>query len=146
MRNQKKSHELPRNSAKPIKDTAPYKLHEQPITSPWYGNNDKVTPYLLPLQFGDGEQKVILSFRSFPSVCVIVLFDSNLPPDLPMEERCEQSETIRCFRDALNEIYEGCRDIYLTKEKEKQIFLASELEEDEFEAWQEIIRDGSCWC
>ena len=63
-----------------------------------------------------------------------------------MEERCEQSETIRCFRDALDEIYEGCRDIYLTKEKENQIFLASELEEDEFEAWQEIIRDGSCWC
>jgi len=140
---------LPRNSAKPLKGK-PFQdlqaIHEKPITSPWYGNNAQVTPYLLPLQFGDGEQKVILSFPSYPSICVLVLFDSNLPQDLPMEERCAESETIRCFRDALDEIYEGCRDIYLPEEKEKQISLVAECEPDEFEAWQEITRDGSCWC
>lgn len=140
---------LPRHSAvklkgdtfKTLKD-----IHEKPIKSPWVGNNDQVTPYLLPLQFGDGKEKVGMSFSSYPSICVLVLFDSNLPLDLPMEERCERSETIRCFRDALDEIYEGCMDIYLPEEKEKQILGSADCDPEDFEAWREITRDGCVWC
>lgn len=55
----------------------PIKSTPQPIRkSHWGGDRGRVRPKLLPLQFGDGKNDVIVSFYHAPEIEILVRFDS----------------------------------------------------------------------
>lgn len=133
----------------------------QPLPSPWPSRNGvPVTAHILPLIFGDGKQPVILSFYDDPETCILVLFDSTIPLDLDLTGRCEEPTAIRCFRDALDEIYEACEDQWseppgLTPTSKIELRGASNeaehqaLEADEQDgptSWDLVLRGGGTWC
>lgn len=118
------------------------------IPSPWRGNHEHVTPVTLNRTFGDGRQRVILSFYAAPELCVIVPFDSKLPLDLSLFDRCQESPTVRSFRDIVDAVYDALQEQFneppVTPYREGA--LREELEDDEHSLWDVILRDGATWC
>jgi hypothetical protein len=135
------------------------KLQEQPRPSQWQSRDGAlVTPSLLPLIFGAGDQPVTLSFYHDPETVIIILFDASLPLDLDLPDRCHESETIRCFRDAIDQIYDACEDTWdqppgLTESsipdlQESASFVDEEaLDDDDGPSlWDLVLRGGGTWC
>lgn len=120
---------------------------EQERPSTWAGHTETIVPKLLPAKIGDGASYVMLSFYGAPEIVVVVPFDSKLPLDLNMPERGCESDTLRSFRDAVDSIVEEIRETFEVSteraESLKEGLDAAELEE--FDAWAEILRDGSTW-
>lgn len=122
---------------------------ERPRPSPWAGHDSEVvTPRLLPLRFGDGAQLVGLSFYAAPELVIMVPFDSRMPLDLDFKDRCAESPAVRCFRDALETIYDALEDYFdeppLEEGRTKQ--LREEEEDDEVELFSVLLNHGTCWC
>lgn len=139
-------------TAEPKRILRPGKLTtivERRRRSSWAGHREITVPRLLPYRFGDGKTLVNLSFYDVPELEIVVPFDSRFPLDLDLEEWCKESETVRCFRDALDSIYELCReyfsDVPLTPNRRKQLSEEIELEGGERELWDLIIENGSTW-
>lgn len=86
--------------------TIPIAVTKQPLVpSPWVSRpRSRVRPKLLPVQFGDGKQSVLMSFYHCPELVLLVRFDSSLPLDLPDSERFKHYEGIRSFRDLTDQI------------------------------------------
>ena len=124
-------------------------LHEKPRESPWQSRTCQVTPCLLRTIFGNGGQPVILSFYHAPETVILVLFDSTLPLDLEFEERCKEPAAIRCFRDAIDEIYDSCEEYFSDPPGLTPSRIADLREQDpneECSLWSLVIAGGGTWC
>jgi hypothetical protein len=84
-------------------------------------------PRLLPVQFGDGKQDVILSFYHAPDIEILIKFDSAVPLELPDDVRFKPNPP-PSFRDYLDLIYDVI---------ESTMNLRS---------WRAIEAGGSTWC
>ena len=87
--------------------------YERPQQERWGWESDpsQCTPNLLPYKHGDGKQAMFLSFYSAPELAIIVLVDSALPGDLPLEQRCAVRPP-PSFRGLLDQIYDLCEETW----------------------------------
>lgn len=106
----------------------PITTRRQPLRpSLWSGRKTRVRSRLLPIQIGDGRQHVVLSFFHAPDLEVLIHFDSHVPLDLPLKERCQPNPP-PSFRDYLDAIYEHCERLMPRRN------------------WPDILEGGSTWC
>ncbi len=110
-------------------------------------------PLLLPFRWGNGRERVALTFYAAPELVYVIPFDCRLSLDLPLKERCTNTEAIRCFRDALKEIYGELKKREDLSANQIKHLLAeypdrlSDYDGDALSAaWSILIQGGSTWC
>lgn len=126
------------------------KRFEKRIRYRWQGKGWH-HPKLLPQQHGNGKQAVAVSFYAAPEVSLVVLVDSSLPLELPLEERCQSSNSVRSFRDLTDWVKDIFVDYQMPIPRARLRELRREIKEyprdcDDLNEWELAVRNGCTWC